>query len=75
MRPVLYDGVVMNAAALDSDVVVSQRVKCPACGVFTFQKWPEGWDAHAESRCEGLNAGSPVQRKEEFKKKFGNLFR
>lgn len=24
--------------------MLDQRLMCPACGVFEFQMWPEGWD-------------------------------
>lgn len=66
MKPVLRDGVIMNAAVLNAAEVVNQRLMCPACCVFEFQMWPEGWDGHAGFRCEGLENGSPEERKEEF---------
>ncbi len=75
MKTVLSDGVIMNTAALSADAVLNRRVKCPACGLFTFQKWPEGWDAHAEFRCDGLDPGLGERRKEESKKRFAYLFR
>jgi hypothetical protein len=75
MKPVLREGVIMNAAALNAEATVNQRVKCPACGVFPFQKWPEGWDAHASYKCEALDPGTPDERKAQFRTKFAKLFR
>ena len=40
-----------------------------------FEKWPEGWDAHAAHRCEGVNQGTPEERKSEFRHVLGHLFR
>jgi hypothetical protein len=40
-----------------------------------FEKWPEGWDAHAAHRCEGVNPGSSEERKIEFRRVLGHLFR
>ena len=75
MNLVLKNGVIMNTAMLTSSQIVHRKVVCPACGVFHFQSWPEGWDAHAASRCEGFDSGTGEQRKEEFKRKFAYLFR
>lgn len=67
-------GVIINAEELTADQVVHRRVLCPACRNLTFQMWPEGWDSHARTRCEGLT-GSPRERKAEFRKRFAALFR
>jgi hypothetical protein len=40
-----------------------------------FERWPEGWDAHAAHACEGLNPGTPEERKAEFRRVLGHLFR
>ncbi len=40
-----------------------------------FEKWPEGWDAHAAHRCEGVNPGTPEERKAEFRRVLAHLFR
>jgi len=75
MKPVLQNNVIINAAVLSADDVTHRRVICPACGKFEFQMWPEGWDAHAEHRCEGLTSGTPEERKKEFKSKLKHLFK
>ncbi len=75
MKPVLQNGVIMNTAMLTSSQIVHRKVVCPACGVFHFQSWPEGWDAHAACRCKAFDSGTREQRKEEYKKRFGYLFR
>ncbi len=75
MKPLLKNGVIMNTAMLTASQVVHRMAVCPACGVFHFQSWPEGRDAHSASRCEGFGSGTQEQRKEEFKKKFAYLFR
>lgn len=70
------DGTILNAAVLSADEVVHQRVLCPACMYMVFEKWPEGWDAHAAHRCEGVGpAGTPEERKAEFRRVLGHLFR
>jgi hypothetical protein len=76
MNPVRNDaGTILNPAQLDCDAVVGQRVLCPACGLFVFQLWPEGWDAHAANTCKGLISNTPGARKDEFKGGFKHLFR
>jgi hypothetical protein len=40
-----------------------------------FERWPEGWDAHAAHRCEGVDLGTPEERKAEFRRVLGHLFR
>jgi hypothetical protein len=40
-----------------------------------FAMWPEGWDAHAAYTCKGMDVGSPDQRKAEYKRSLGHLFR
>jgi hypothetical protein len=69
------DGTILNAAALSATVVAHERVLCPACMYKVFEKWPEGWDAHAAHRCEGVNLGTPEERKAEFRRVLGHLFR
>ncbi|MGH7560455.1 MAG: DUF433 domain-containing protein [Gemmatimonadales bacterium] len=68
-------GAILNAEELAVDQVVGKRVRCPACRMLVFRSWPEGWDAHAGTRCRGLEAGDPEARKAEFKRRFGHLFR
>jgi uncharacterized protein (DUF433 family) len=68
-------GVILNAEDLVVDQVVRKRVRCPACRMLVFRSWPEGWDAHAGSRCRGLKGDGPEERKAEFKRRFGHLFR
>ena len=68
-------GAIINPADLSADQVVGRKVLCPACRKLVFQSWPEGWDAHAEHRCAGVTATDPVRRKQEFKKRYGHLFR
>jgi uncharacterized protein (DUF433 family) len=69
------DGVIINAEELSVGQVVGKRVRCPACRMLIFQSWPEGWDAHAATRCRGVDGGSPEGRKTEFKRRYGQLFR
>ena len=69
------DGTILNAAVLTAAEVTHKQVRCPACMDMVFQMWPEGWDAHAASRCAGLGEGSPEERKAEFKRVLGHLFR
>jgi hypothetical protein len=40
-----------------------------------FERWPEGWDAHAAHRCKGVDGDPPQVRKEEFKRVLKHLFR
>lgn len=67
------DGYIINAEDLKVGDVVGQAVRCPACGG-TFNKWPLGWDRHAEF-CTGIRSGPPEQRKREYKQMFSFLFR
>lgn len=68
-------GVIVNAEELSVGQVVGKRVRCPACRMLVFQAWPEGWDAHAATRCRGVVGGSPEVRKSEFKRRYAQLFR
>jgi hypothetical protein len=68
-------GVIMNAAHLNVDEVVREKVLCPACHDKVFQVWPEGWDAHAAHQCAGVQGNSDTERKQDFKARFGHLFR
>jgi hypothetical protein len=68
-------GVIINTPELRPDQVVGKKVLCPACRRLVFQSWPEGWDAHAEHRCAGITAVEPARRKQEFKRRYGHLFR
>lgn len=74
-EPELAGGVIINANALTADDVAQRRVRCPACDEKLFQSWPEGWDGHAAHKCAGLSAASVAERKLEFKRRFGHLFR
>lgn len=65
----------MNPLELTVDEIVHERVICPGCEVKVFEMWPEGWDAHAASRCNGMTGSTPEERKAEFKMRFGRLFR
>ena len=69
------DGTILNAAVLSDSEVAHERVLCPACMLKVFEKWPEGWDAHAAHRCEGVNQGTSEERKAEFRHVLGHLFR
>ena len=69
------DGTILNAAVLSPSQLTHERVLCPACMLEVFEKWPEGWDAHAAHRCEGVNLGTPEERKAEFLGVLGHLFR
>lgn len=68
-------GAITNAAELAASQVVHRQVLCPACRELTFQRWPEGWDSHAEHRCAGLAATDPAARKAEFKRRYQHLFK
>ncbi len=68
-------GVIQNAEELLVGQVVGKKVRCPACRTLVFSSWPEGWDAHAASRCRGLPGADPEARKTEFKRRYGQLFR
>ena len=63
-----------NAAVLTVGQVAHRRVLCPACMEKEFERWPEGWDAHAAHRCKGLESETPQSRKAEFKLALGHLF-
>jgi hypothetical protein len=69
------DGTILNAAVLSAAEVAHERVLCPACMSKVFERWPEGWDAHAAHRCEGVSLGTPEERKAEFRRVLGHLFR
>lgn len=69
------DGTILNATVLSPSQLTHERVLCPACMLEVFEKWPEGWDAHAAHRCEGVNLGTPEERKAEFLGVLGHLFR
>jgi hypothetical protein len=69
------DGTILNAAVLGASEVAHERVLCPACMLKVFERWPEGWDAHAAHRCEGVNLGIPEERKAEFRRVLAHLFR
>ena len=75
MKPVIRDEAIVNAVNLTADDVVHCRVLCPACGSFTFDRWPEGWDGHSGYKCEALQQATPEERKAAFKEKFSYLFR
>jgi uncharacterized protein (DUF433 family) len=68
-------GVIVNAEELTVGQVVGKRVRCPACRMLVFQSWPEGWDAHAATRCRGVAGAGPETRKSEFKRRYAQLFR
>jgi len=68
-------GVIVNAEELSVGQVVGKRVRCPACRMLVFQSWPEGWDAHAATRCRGIQGATPSARKSEFKRRYAQLFR
>ncbi|GJG87331.1 hypothetical protein tb265_25120 [Gemmatimonadetes bacterium T265] len=71
------DGAIVNADELAVDDVAMQRVVCPACHAKVFAEWPAGWDAHAASptACPGLDAVGEHARKDEYRARFGHLFR
>ena len=69
------NGVIVNAADLTADDVALERVLCPACGRKVFESWPLGWDAHAAHPCPGLAFGDEGERKAEYRRRFGHLFR
>jgi hypothetical protein len=69
------DGVIVNAMVLKAEQVATLRVLCPLCGDKVFEMWPEGWDAHASHRCQGLTTVEEMERKAEFKAAAALLFR
>ncbi|WP_025411321.1 hypothetical protein [Gemmatirosa kalamazoonensis] len=68
-------GVIVNADELTADEVALQRVLCPGCREKVFEEWSAGWDAHAAHRCAGMTADTTEERKSEFRRRFGHLFR
>lgn len=68
-------GIIVNAEELAVDQVVGKQVRCPGCRALVFRSWPEGWDAHAATRCRGISGSDPESRKAEFKRRYGQLFR
>jgi uncharacterized protein (DUF433 family) len=76
LLPRLNDnGVILNAEELSAAFVTGKRVRCPACRSLIFRSWPEGWDAHAATRCRGISGKEPAARKSDYKRRFGHLFR
>lgn len=69
------NGVVLNAEELTADDVAMKRVLCPGCGIKVFEEWSAGWDSHAAHRCSGMHADTDEERKAEFRRRFGHLFR
>lgn len=69
------NGVIVNAAELTADDVALQRVLCPACERKVFKSWPLGWDAHAAHPCPGVAMGTDAERKAEYRRRYGHLFR
>ena len=71
------NGYITNAGDLTANQVANQKVLCPAgCG-HPFEKWPCGWDRHAESprTCNGVADGNTEKkRKRAFKEKYLCLF-
>jgi hypothetical protein len=61
--------------AHDIEEIVKQRVLCPCCKEFVFEMWPGGWDGHSGWKCKGLAPGEPEERKAEYKRRYGSLFR
>jgi hypothetical protein len=52
----------------------AHSLRCPACGVHEFVRWPWGWDAHAAHTCAGLAASDPSERKREYRRRFAGHF-
>ncbi len=76
MRPIRNDeGAIVNAAVLSAEEVAHERVLCPACAKMVFEMWPEGWDAHAEYKCEGVSGDTGEEHKADFKQALKHLFR
>ncbi len=72
------EGFIINADELteaDIEDVVHERVLCPACKDKVFEMWPEGWDAHAAGKCNGIEGATARERKANFKAKYRHLFR
>jgi hypothetical protein len=68
-------GVITNAADLSANELTGQRVLCPGCEKKVFETWPGGWDAHASHACTGVRAPTDQERKAEYRRRFGSLFR
>jgi len=66
------NGAIANPTELTVDQNVHQRVVCPGCENMVFAMWPEGWDAHAASRCAGVTGETPDGRKAGYKRRFGS---
>lgn len=49
---------------------VGRKIKCPACNVFIFQKWPLGWDAHVANKCPIAQGDDAKSRKLWFKNRY-----
>jgi len=76
MKPVTdTNGTIQNAMVLTAHQVTHKRVRCPVCAMMDFEKWPEGWDAHATHKCTGLDNGTPEERKQQFRAVTRHLFR
>jgi hypothetical protein len=69
-----YNNVIVNAIDLDRNELIGQRVRCPCCDKYVFDKWPSGWDSHAEKKCAGLGSTRSKARLKEFRSRFGHLF-
>lgn len=67
-------GVIVNAAVLTADVVLHERVSCPACADKDFVDWPVGWDGHAKV-CAGVSASDELGRVAEFRTAVAHLIR
>ena len=68
-------GVITNAGELTAADVALQRVTCPGCEEKVFETWPGGWDAHATHVCRGVSGATEAERKADFRRQFGHLFR
>jgi len=76
MRPIRNaKGTIVNAAVLTAEEVAHESVLCPACADMVFAMWPEGWDAHAEHKCAGVNGDTAEKRKADLKEMLKHLFR
>ena len=64
-----------TAVALEQSSAPPRPPKlCPACAEMQFKRWPWGWDAHAAYTCPALKEGTPEERKQEFRQRFGAHF-
>ncbi len=66
---------IVNARDLTVDEIVHRAVLCPACREKVFEKWPEGWDAHAAHKCNRIEGNTPEERKKNYKAKYKHMFR